>query len=449
MSYRALVVADDLTGAMDAGWEFAARGFATTVAIAGEDGTPARETVAEHGVLVVDTDSRSASASEAARAVESAVAAHPAAVVYLKIDSTLRGNPVLAIDAALAATDTGIAVFAPAFPATGRTTANGTHLVDGDPVTEAIDGPATPATAHLPTLLEASKYPVVTCSTERAERGPDAIGERLSEIEEPSIVVCDAESEDHLGAITRAAAAVDRRVLSVGSAGLARHVRLPDGRSADGPTAGTPRGDEPTMDGDPADPNRAGAGTVLGIAGSTNSRTIEGVAALPAEQVVALDVPRAIADPEAAASEAATDAIETLTDGGRAVVTSVSDPETIERRREADVAAGTRAGEADGASDGDGTVGERIERALATIAGEVYDARTPNGLFLTGGAVAAAVLRELDASAIRLSGEAVERGVPIGRLAGGRAEGVTIVTKAGGFGDERTIANCVARLGDL
>ncbi|PSQ10305.1 four-carbon acid sugar kinase family protein, partial [Halobacteriales archaeon QS_5_70_15] len=47
MTLDALVVADDLTGAMDTGHEFAARGHPTTVAV-GEAGVPPEE-----GVLAV------------------------------------------------------------------------------------------------------------------------------------------------------------------------------------------------------------------------------------------------------------------------------------------------------------------------------------------------------------------------------------------------------------
>jgi uncharacterized protein YgbK (DUF1537 family) len=60
------------------------------------------------------------------------------------------------------------------------------------------------------------------------------------------------------------------------------------------------------------------------------------------------------------------------------------------------------------------------------------------GLFLTGGDVARAVAAALDASALRIWSE-VQPGVPLGTLVGGPYDGLPIVTKAGGFGDENTI----------
>jgi uncharacterized protein YgbK (DUF1537 family) len=68
------------------------------------------------------------------------------------------------------------------------------------------------------------------------------------------------------------------------------------------------------------------------------------------------------------------------------------------------------------------TARARIERAR------------PGALLLTGGETAVAVLRALGASGLHLAGE-IEPGVALGTLAGGRFDGLPLVTKAGGFGD--------------
>ena len=455
MPYRALVVADDLTGAMDAGSEFAARGMETVVVLRGAATHGERDIErVERDVLVVDTDSRSAEPVAAARRVSETVETWSADVVYKKVDSTLRGNLVPEIDAAIDASSVDLALLAPAFPATGRTTIDGTHLVDGVPVAEALNEGECPETSFLPTLLSTSSYPVATCSLGQVERGPDAIRERLSEVERPAIVVCDASTEDHLDAIARTGASGGERVLYVGSAGLARHVRLPDGEPMVSEPTGDDRRDEGATDdewtndewmddesagreptsGAGTNRERIGARTVVGVAGSANPRTIEQVEALPTEQVIALDVEWAVRDPESVAAAASSRAIAVLEAGKNAVVTSVPDAGAIERAR----AAGTAARVDD--------VGGRIERALAAAVGRVHAERPFDGLFLTGGAVATTTLRELDASAIHLTGETVARGVPIGRIVDGRAAGARAITKAGGFGDERTIANCLARL---
>lgn len=113
---NALVVADDLTGAMDTASEVAARGYETVV-VAVPDASPPGATV-----VAVNTDSRYATPSYAADAVGSCVNAVGAATVYKKIDSTLRGNVGSEVTAALRTTAADLAVVAPAFPATGRRT---------------------------------------------------------------------------------------------------------------------------------------------------------------------------------------------------------------------------------------------------------------------------------------------------------------------------------------
>jgi uncharacterized protein YgbK (DUF1537 family) len=64
------------------------------------------------------------------------------------------------------------------------------------------------------------------------------------------------------------------------------------------------------------------------------------------------------------------------------------------------------------------------------------------GLVVAGGDTAFDVLRSLGASSIDVLGE-VETGVPYGLLNEGIARGVTLVTKAGGFGDPQTLTRAL------
>jgi uncharacterized protein YgbK (DUF1537 family) len=116
-----LALADDLTGALEAGAKFA----------------PARVTTrldaSSDGLLVVDTETRHLPAAEAAARVRTA-ATHAPTLIYKKTDSTLRGN----IGAELAALhelypDRPM-IYVPAYPEMGRTVRNGELLVYGVPV---------------------------------------------------------------------------------------------------------------------------------------------------------------------------------------------------------------------------------------------------------------------------------------------------------------------------
>ena len=86
-----LIIADDFTGALDTGVQFAARGIRTRVVV----GANAKLTQQDTDVLVVDTETRHLPAAQAYAAVEGLVQrAKRAGFAYLykKTDSALRGN---------------------------------------------------------------------------------------------------------------------------------------------------------------------------------------------------------------------------------------------------------------------------------------------------------------------------------------------------------------------
>ena len=427
MTLDALVVADDLTGAMDTGNEFAARGHPTTVAVGADGARP------EEGVLVVNTDSRYLSGEDARRAVERAVRDAPSRTVYKKVDSTLRGNLVAEIEAAFDASGGDLALVAPAFPAGGRLTACGYHLVEGALVTDTAAGrdPDKPvSSAHIPTLLGGGRYEVDRVGAETVARGADAVADAVRGAE-GAMLACDAVHDDHLAALARGARRAEREVVYVGSAGLAGALELGCEREP-GAASGVesvPDVDEPTDADDPR---------VLGIAGSASPATLDQLRAVPDGRVVELDGERAAVDPAAAAADAAERAFEVLDGAGSAVVASVLEAEDVDRT--------LRAGQEVGIDPA--TVRERVAESLAGVAGRAWERDPPGGLFVTGGAVAGRVFDALGATGVRLTGKAVEAGVPVGRVLDGTAEGTRVVTKAGAFGGERTIINCLARLGE-
>jgi len=149
------VIADDLTGAGDAGVQFAAAGMRTRT-LRG-DWMPAHLAGAE--VVVVDTASRGLTAAEAYRRVRAAAERlQEAAVqlVYKKVDSTLRGPLGAEIDAVMDVCRPTMALVCPAYPAQGRTLVDGVLLVGGVPVAKtpaAADPQAPVQESHVPTLL--------------------------------------------------------------------------------------------------------------------------------------------------------------------------------------------------------------------------------------------------------------------------------------------------------
>ncbi|MEA3345627.1 MAG: nucleotide-binding domain containing protein, partial [Chloroflexota bacterium] len=79
-----------------------------------------------------------------------------------------------------------------------------------------------------------------------------------------------------------------------------------------------------------------------------------------------------------------------------------------------------------------------LARALGEMAARLAGRHKLAGLVVTGGDVALAVCRALKATAVSLVTE-VAPGIPLGRIRGGPQEGLPLITKAGGFGQEDAI----------
>jgi hypothetical protein len=98
--------------------------------------------------------------------------------------------------------------------------------------------------------------------------------------------------------------------------------------------------------------------------------------------------------------------------------------------------------------DGPG-VSERITRRLAEVVrGALGGWNGPPaqlGLILTGGATASSVLLALETEGVAIQGE-IMGGIARGALVGGPWDGVTVVTKAGGFGSSDCFEGILAAL---
>src|SRR5829696_5122371 len=222
------IIADDLTGAADAGVQFVHAGYRTVVFFSES------EVLAEDlDAVSFDTDSRAMPAGFAAkRVLEAARGVREARIVYKKLDSTLRGNVAAELAAALGGARRERAVVAPAFPAAGRTTVGGTQRVHGVPVdeTEMANDPQTPVrVAHVPSLLAGSFSSVGALGVEDLA-DPEDVRRALKDNE---CVVADADRDADLEGLVRAVPD-PAPVLWAGSAGLA----LALGSVYPGPCAG-------------------------------------------------------------------------------------------------------------------------------------------------------------------------------------------------------------------
>jgi len=208
---RVLMIADDLTGALDAGIAFRAAGVRTCV---GRGDYFLREpAAAECGAVVSVVPSRHVPAEESYRMVYDAVskaAGQGFTCIYKKTDSALRGNVGAELTAAMDAAGEKRLYFAPAFPAMDRVTRGGIQYIDGDvPVAESVFGsdPFNPVKHS-----SVSEIIAETCGTPVIGPG---------DLQPDGITLYDAGSREDLLAAARDAFRRRGAVLAAGCAGFA------------------------------------------------------------------------------------------------------------------------------------------------------------------------------------------------------------------------------------
>jgi uncharacterized protein YgbK (DUF1537 family) len=200
---RIRLLADDLTGALDAAAPFAS--LRAPVPVTWWPAHPDGD-----GDLALDAETRDLGATAAARRVEDlAPGLRGAAIAFKKLDSLLRGHPFVELAACLRGGGFASAVVTPAFPAQDRITRCGRQLVR-----DTATGDWLPIGPDLAVGL--------------AQAGLGCEGSAAGSVGQgPRVLLCDAESEADLARIAERGALLPQPVLWCGSAGLARAIAAP------------------------------------------------------------------------------------------------------------------------------------------------------------------------------------------------------------------------------
>lgn len=175
-----VIIADDFTGALDTGVQFATAGVATRVITSQNVSFEAYAQTCT--VLVVDAETRHLTAAEAYSIVFEIVSkAEEARIphIYKKTDSALRGNVGAELTALLRASCERALPFLPAFPQMERNTINGSLYIQGVPVADSVFGrdPFEPVTCSDVRSLIAlqSDLPTVGCPVCASAKDRDGI----------------------------------------------------------------------------------------------------------------------------------------------------------------------------------------------------------------------------------------------------------------------------------
>jgi uncharacterized protein YgbK (DUF1537 family) len=413
---RVLVVADDLTGANATAAGLARAGLrSVTVADAAHPELVA-EFAGRFDAVVVSADNRHAEPAAAAEDVRRALrAGWPAAVVANRIDSTMRGNVGATTEAMLAELSdlTGgpvVALCVPAHPEAQRQTVGGVQLLGGRRLeeTELAEDPRSPVTrsevAEL--LARQTDLPIRSIPLETVTGPLEELVRAVAEAARAGtgIVVADALTLDHVERVASAAAAVDNVTwLCVdpgpGTVAMARALGLGGG---------------------------ADAAPYLAVSGSATALTRRQLGQLCSPRQVrvvrlALD---ADGHPDADATAAALhEALGAAAPGELVLVASSLEP----------------------GDQLDPVSRPAVPSVLARATRRALESERVDGLYLTGGDIAAACLAELAADGLDVADEVVPLAVA-GSLVGGPWSGLPVVTKGGLVGDDDTAVACVAFL---
>lgn len=406
-----LIVADDLSGAADCAIACAAAGVDTVVII---------DPKADPGgaaAVSIDANSRAMAAQDAGIAIAGAVQQFygtDTRILYQKMDSTLRGNWAAELvhvrkAAAKVLGRAPIAIVAPAFPGTGRSTIDGHVFVNDVPLedTETWKRAGLNGSADVRAYLTHLGLKVSLAVLEQIALGPEALMARLTKWVEAGCdaIVCDAQTEDDLATIAAASLMLPERPLWVGSAGLMRALVRAGGCEAasSSPPSWT-----------------AAAGPILITVGSASEASQSQFDALREEQgVTSLTISKSLlqenGDPEQ---------VRTCVQSIEGALSSGYDVAVAVRGEEVNLQEGPR---------------------LAAALAELIAPRLPQlgGLVVTGGETARAILAKAGISSLKMLGE-IEPGVPVGLSMGEFA--VPVITKAGAFGDRGTLIRCRAAL---
>ena len=358
-------------------------------------------------MLAVHTDSRASDAQTARTIVEQAATRlkrFAPRIVYKKTDSCMRGNMGAEIDAVLDVMGFDLSFIAPAFPKMGRTTVDGVHCVNGVPVAETEMGrdPVKPVLESVVSSVVASQslHPVAHVDIRHIEGNDDSLNKRIRELHAERIrhLTFDASEDRHLDAIARTALRMDKKILLVGSAGLADGL----GRTFPKKTPAETKADSSVK------------GHNLLICGSASARAssqCEALAEAYPYSVVVLDPAELTDESHRKCRDETADRIARMLETEDVIV------------------------RIDGQSKGES---DKIMDGLGTIAKQIFNRIRPGRLYLSGGDTARSVMTATGAVSIQLYGE-IAPGVPRGRIIGGTLQGIPVVTKAGSFGTDNTL----------
>ncbi|OCN00287.1 hypothetical protein A7X67_09485 [Clostridium sp. W14A] len=409
-----VIIADDLTGASDTGVKYKKNGFRTIVETECADvGNWISQRFCRYEVLSINTNTRLLNEEEAYRRVyrltKQVVRLKPK-YIYKKIDSLLRGNPAAELDAVLDATKTELALVVPSFPENRRIMIGGIMNAPGNASIDVVG-----------TFRNNSKRKICGIPLKEVAQGPEHLREQieLKGRQGFQVLICDAGTDLDLEIIKNSVMNPSgKNILFCGSAGFAKHLS-----------------NEKAVASRSCEKSKPGK-VILVVAGSRRGETahqLKHISASCSTPIITLDVSglSGNANHNLLEVERCKQEMLNVAKGGHHLILfAVSSLFSEQTPNSANF------------PDGD-------DVGFAKVLGETVKAVFPklgiHAVISTGGDTSLEICNSLDAVGIELCDE-ISAGIPVGRVVGGSADGMTIVTKSGGFGDGDALIQIVKYL---
>lgn len=421
---RISVISDDLTGASDCGGQLVRFGLKVSVVVQEHS-----EKNNDYDAVIYNTDSRSVTGVEAYERVKKVcdtIKSGFVDMVYKKIDSTMRGNIGVEINAIYDAFSPDFVIIAPAFPVNGRKVVNGIHYLNSVKLenTEVAKDPKTPVRdSEIKRLIEnQSKRKVEHISFQEIHQGYDKIVEKLVSFKknQVSYITVDSVLESDLEKLVELIHKTDFSVVWVGSAGLMKYLPEIYGMKQIPKALPLPIHREPVL-------------LVVGSVSETGRTQLQHL--LKYSDTVGLEMNSAKVLQDENLKE--TELMRILSEAKEAIL----------QRKNVVLYSSNNVNETHKIGESLGYDAVKISNIISMRLGEFAKEMIHNHdlryLFLTGGDTAQQVFLQLNANEFILRDE-VESGVPLGRVYTDRE--FFIVTKAGNFGSKEVMLKALHKL---
>lgn len=387
---KILLIADDYTGANDTGIKIAERGYEVEISLRTDE-------VIDSDICVIDTESRNVSGNDARKIINKTLTSinnlDSYLFIYKKVDSTLRGNIKEECEEIIKYYKPEIVIFNPAYPVLGRKVIDGIHFVNDLRLkeTEFAKDPEKP--------VEEDDIRKIFDTTS-CHHGLEEVRNGLTI--KKGINTFDTELESDLAEIAKKCLDINKKTLYIGSAGLCDALF-----------------DELII----KDPALA----IVGSVSKENEMAVDYCQKM-GTRVLELTLKDFV---EGKYENILKTALVTLNAGDDLLITTSKNRKSYEESKSYLENKGLNQD-------------KEFRRLIEVLVEEVIKKSKLSGLFITGGTTAFNTLKTLKASGTLLLRE-LEPGIIVSKIKGLESE-LLMVSKAGAFGNEKTIYNSLAEI---